>query len=365
MKKLLLLGLGLLGLPFIAFGAYNDVSLNSSVSFTINSVSLTLTGTSALLESVVANADTLVVTLAPGSSVVINSADGKELAHNAPSTVYNYSCSSSASALTLAYAEGAGSNYTVTVTPSASACSTAGAGGSGGGSSGGGGGSSYSSGGGGGGSSVSVAAPAAVAATTQSSSASTLQAQIDALLSQVGALGGSSSYTRDLQVGDSGADVASLQTLLESKGFLTMPAGVAKGTFGGLTKAALVAYQKNIGVNATGYFGPKTRASVGATPVASAPSSATVPVTKGTLTAALSAGVSHSDVKLLQQVLNSDPDTRIADSGVGSSGYETEYYGAKTRAAVEKFQVKHGIAGPGDAGFGNVGPKTRAKLNSL
>ena len=363
MKKLLLLGLGLLGLPFIAFGAFDDVTLTTDTRITVGSDTLSVYGESGLVESIAVGSSNFTVTLASTSAVTFKSSSGKTLSTSGASAIRsNSSCENGASYLTLAN-ESSSSSVTVTVTIG-SACSTNSSGGGGGG---GGGGtvSGLISGGGGGGSSVSVATPAASSATTQSSSASTLQAQIDALLSQVGALGGSSSFTRDLQVGDSGADVASLQTLLESKGFLTMPAGVAKGTFGGLTKAALVAYQKNIGVNATGYFGPKTRASVGATPVASAPSSATVPVTKGTLTAALSAGVSHSDVKLLQQVLNSDPDTRIADSGVGSSGYETEYYGAKTRAAVEKFQVKHGIAGPGDAGFGNVGPKTRAKLNSL
>ena len=43
----------------------------------------------------------------------------------------------------------------------------------------------------------------------------------------------------------------------------------------------------------------------------------------------------------------------------------TGYFGAVTRKAVETFQVKHTIAGPGDLGFGRVGPKTRSKLNYI
>lgn len=43
----------------------------------------------------------------------------------------------------------------------------------------------------------------------------------------------------------------------------------------------------------------------------------------------------------------------------------TQYYGDITRTAVEKFQVKYGIAAWYTAGYGRTGPKTRAKLNEL
>jgi peptidoglycan hydrolase-like protein with peptidoglycan-binding domain len=52
--------------------------------------------------------------------------------------------------------------------------------------------------------------------------------------------------------------VVSLQSFLEAKGFLVMPAGVAKGYFGGLTKTAVVAYQASKGLPTTGFFGPMT-----------------------------------------------------------------------------------------------------------
>ena len=76
-------------------------------------------------------------------------------------------------------------------------------------------------------------------------------------------------------------------------------------------------------------------------------------------------GASNSDVKRLQILLNSDPDTRIANTGVGSPGNETNSFGSLTEKAVQKFQEKYGIAKKGDVGYGSVGPKTRAKLNEI
>ncbi|NDE67982.1 peptidoglycan-binding protein [bacterium] len=78
-----------------------------------------------------------------------------------------------------------------------------------------------------------------------------------------------------LKVGSTGADVTALQTWLSTSGFLSMPAGVAKGYFGQLTKAAVVKYQASVGLPATGFVGPMTiaklnGASMTATPVASA-----------------------------------------------------------------------------------------------
>lgn len=72
-------------------------------------------------------------------------------------------------------------------------------------------------------------------------------------------------FNANLKQGARGADVVALQSFLESKGLLTMPAGVAKGYFGALTKSAVVAYQISRGVvPASGYFGPLTRASANA-----------------------------------------------------------------------------------------------------
>ena len=62
-------------------------------------------------------------------------------------------------------------------------------------------------------------------------------------------------FTRDLTVGSTGADVTALQTKL----------GVsATGYFGSLTKAAVMSYQTANGIPSTGYVGPLTRAQLNA-----------------------------------------------------------------------------------------------------
>lgn len=77
-------------------------------------------------------------------------------------------------------------------------------------------------------------------------------------------------------------------------------------------------------------------------------------------------GKSNLDVKRLQQLLNTDPDTMIASSGAGSSGSETNYFGSLTEKAVQKFQLKYGVvSSASDSGYGYVGPKTRAKFQEV
>lgn len=79
----------------------------------------------------------------------------------------------------------------------------------------------------------------------------------------------------------------------------------------------------------------------------------------------LKEGMSGPEVKLLQQFLNRDAATQIAVTGAGSPGKETDSFGKLTTAAVQKFQVKHGLAKAGNAGYGLVGPKTRERLQVL
>lgn len=80
-------------------------------------------------------------------------------------------------------------------------------------------------------------------------------------------------------------------------------------------------------------------------------------------------GMVSSDVKYLQLILNSDFQTKLADSGVGSSGKETNIFGNLTKAAVVKFQQKYAseILTPLGlkSGTGIVGKATITKLNSL
>ncbi len=72
-------------------------------------------------------------------------------------------------------------------------------------------------------------------------------------------------FVRYLTIGSTGADVVELQTILEAQGYLVIPAGVAKGYFGQLTKAAVAKWQAAVGLPSTGYFGPLSIAKINAT----------------------------------------------------------------------------------------------------
>lgn len=67
---------------------------------------------------------------------------------------------------------------------------------------------------------------------------------------------------QNLQLGDSGQAVIVLQKFLEFKKFLTLPNGVTEGYFGNITQLALIAFQRSIGLPATGYCGLMTRAAI-------------------------------------------------------------------------------------------------------
>ena len=80
-------------------------------------------------------------------------------------------------------------------------------------------------------------------------------------------------------------------------------------------------------------------------------------------------GSMDSEVMNLQKVLNAYPQTMISSTGAGSPGMETNYFGAKTKAAVIKFQELHkaDVLTPIGAttGTGNVFSLTRAVLNQV
>ena len=122
------------------------------------------------------------------------------------------------------------------------------------------------------------ASSSTIASTTSSSSISFLQAQLNALLAQLSSLqaqagasaspNASSSYifTTDLMLWDEGPEVTALQSHLiqQDKGPAAekLKAHGITNVFGFLTYNALVEYQASVGIHATGYFGPITRAYV-------------------------------------------------------------------------------------------------------
>jgi peptidoglycan hydrolase-like protein with peptidoglycan-binding domain len=74
----------------------------------------------------------------------------------------------------------------------------------------------------------------------------------------------------------------------------------------------------------------------------------------------LHTGSQNADVNTLQAFLKSQ------GSEIYPEGLVTGYFGAKTEAAVGRFQVKNGlVTGAEDPAYGYVGPATRAKINSL
>jgi len=121
----------------------------------------------------------------------------------------------------------------------------------------------------------------------------------------------SAAFSTNLTVGSKGADVTALQNWLITNGF-SIPAG-ATGYFGSQTKAALVSYQKSVGLPAFGFFGPLTQAKLNGTsvvttttntntPVVTTTSAITTPGAEGILT--VSAGpISSSNVNVGQQMV--------------------------------------------------------------
>lgn len=79
-------------------------------------------------------------------------------------------------------------------------------------------------------------------------------------------------------------------------------------------------------------------------------------------------GQSSSEVKKLQQFLNLSDDTKVAQSGMGSKGYETNYYGQLTANALLRLQKKHGGFSAWELMWyrGQLcGSKSRALINRL
>lgn len=97
------------------------------------------------------------------------------------------------------------------------------------------------------------------------------------------------------------------------------------------------------------------------TPVTVPPGQMTAPVTtasKNNFTLQLARGSRNAQVTALQTFL-------AQNATLYPEGSVTGFFGPATERAVGRFQQKYGIANPDDQGYGQAGPKTRTKLNSL
>lgn len=156
---------------------------------------------------------------------------------------------------------------------------------------------------------------------------------------------------QDLEEGDINEDVRTLQKLLNKAGFTVAATGPGSpgnetNIFGPATKAALIKYQQAHNLYPPiGYYGPLTRAAMGPTALVAS------------LSRDLELGDTGEDVRTLQAILNREGFV-IAPSGLGSPGQETNFFGAKTKEAVIKYQTAKSIT----PAIGYVGPKTRASL---
>jgi len=91
---------------------------------------------------------------------------------------------------------------------------------------------------------------------TSSTDTSTIQAQIASLLNTL--------FNRELAVGSKGNDVKALQQLLKNAGFLS---GKVDGSFGPITKGALIKYQNQNNITATGKTDANTMQSIETMPI--------------------------------------------------------------------------------------------------
>lgn len=157
-------------------------------------------------------------------------------------------------------------------------------------------------------------------------------------------------------------DVRELQKILQKEGLL-VGASPIDGSFFLDTKNAVIKFQQKYGITpAEGFVGPITKKKInelyGGTTITSTPIPTTT-LSSFFFSRSLTVGSRGEDVQKLQQILNVDPATRIAQTGAGSPGNETTYFGPATKNAVIRYQQKYGIT----PSVGFVGPLTRNKLN--
>lgn len=278
--------------PSLAFAAASDVTLTTDTVLSVGGITLNVSGSSATIESITVNSGNFSVTMQSGSMFQVTAPGLERITTNTSTGQTNYLCDNSNSLIKFE----PGTNVTVTITPTATLCSSNSSSGTGGSTS-----SNTTSS-----SSGAVSTPVATTpvvtttpavTTTQTTtsasglSASQIQSILDVLASfdadasviakvkaslEGSAITGSVTSTAvgvfksNLTLGSLGSEVKALQQFLNAHGFTVSTTGAGSSgnettKFGGLTKAALIKYQKAKGITpAVGYFGAKTRAAINA-----------------------------------------------------------------------------------------------------
>jgi chitodextrinase len=202
------------------------------------------------------------------------------------------------------------------------------------------------------------------------------------------------SFTRKLKLGDTGADVKAVQTVLNDKGYFIALSGdnspgEETGSFDKATEKQVIIFQQANGkvllipyglTKGTGVIGENTfsllgiKASIPSTVVTAPKVITTIPVVTPTtssdqvISRTLKPGDRNEQVRTLQIFLNG-MGFFIAPSGPGGVGNETYFYGAGTAKQVKLFQeaYKKEILTPSSLtkGTGIVGPATRTLISSL
>ncbi len=212
-----------------------------------------------------------------------------------------------------------------------------------------------------------ILSPTTVKATT--SAVTTIPATVSPLI-----------FTRYLTAGSYGKDVMALKKIISYE-FVEVPdtsPTFTTDTVNDVNRlqekyAAEILTPNNLTAG-TGTVGPATRKKLNqlvikfkiklsdfVLPVSAKTSVSTDTQVRNTFSTNLKFGSYGDDVSLLKIVLNSDEDTKV----VSTSADLSNVFDLDTLSAVKKFQEKYKIATFVSAGYGQVGPMTRTKLNYI
>ena len=179
----------------------------------------------------------------------------------------------------------------------------------------------------------------------------------------------------DMTIGERGDHVVWLQEFLisQDKGERAryLARSTATGYFGSITQSALAEYQRIVGISpASGYYGPLTRRYISSFAtnddnndndlVEQEQDKHVQHPMLHMFTRDLGRGLKGEDVRALQQLLN-NRGFIVAQSGYGSPGNETDYFGPATQDALARFQAANSISPP----VGYFGPITREVIATL